>query len=295
MSDNADIIKAWGLEDIDNDTSIEPEADQLEETEETAVEDQEVEVDETEEAEEEDDSLAIPELGIDDPEALALWNQRWKGVIKREAKLKSQEADLELYNSRKSDIDGLLQLNDLLENPDTYEFAFRTIAKHVKELHGKDFLAQEPVSSAEPDEELDDYEAQIVAKAERKALEKLKKEFGLDDPETLAAFKELKQNHAQTTQERQLTAFLDRNYSGLANRILADTGFKPTREQALQALKARPTLKPVEAIKLHFLSEITNLKVKAPAKAPTMLKTTVKAAPKEDDSTEAYLRKHGLL
>lgn len=257
---------------------VEDEAEPLE-TEDEQPEAEELEVPEAE-GDEDDDT--VPKLDIDNDEAQAIWERQWKGIQKRERKLKESEALLNEYTAVKPRYENLLNIEKALEDPAQYKTVLKDLTAAVTKLHGVSvselFGDNTGQVDNNPEFEFDD-DKKVYERAKQDAIKEMRTElqqmFGDLD---LNAVREQQQ---KTKAEAQFEARLTEVLPTLSRKLESTLGIKFSKAQIAEALKENPEVSdPEKAVKLHYMDLIERQRAKRLAKsqpkAPELIKESSK-------------------
>lgn len=257
---------------------VEDEAEPLE-TEEEQPEAEELVVPEAE-GDEDDDT--VPKLDIDNDEAQAIWERQWKGIQKREKKLKESEALLNEYTAAKPRYEQLEKIEKALEDPTQFKTVIKSLTDAVAKMHGVNVAELFGETTPEPadnsDFEFDD-DKKVYERAKQDALKEMRSElqqmFGDLD---LNAVREQQQ---KTKAEAQFEARLTEVLPTLSRKLESTLGIKFSKAQIAEALKENPEVSdPEKAVKLHYMDLIDKQRAKRllknSPKAPELIKESSK-------------------
>lgn len=263
----------------------EPQDEDEEETLEAEAQDEEEESLEVadEPLDDEDDDDQIPELGIDNDEAQRLWEQRWKGIQKRERKIREAESTLNEYQAAKPKYEQYSELERALEDPGQFRNAFKYLSEAVATMHGvkpAELFGQETVQVADNSDEFEfEDDRKVYSKAKADALKEMREELhrmfgGLD----LNAVREQQQ---KTKAEAEFEGRLNEVAPKLSRKLESTLGIKFSKAQIAEALKQNPEVPdPEKAVKLHYMDLIDKQRArrlaKSQPKAPELIKESSK-------------------
>ena len=248
------------------------------------IEDEEPEAEELEvpEAEGDEDDDTVPKLDLDNEEAQAIWERQWKGIQKRERKLKESEAELNEYQSKKQGFEIVGKLVQDLQNPATYKQTLKSIAEDVGKLHGVNVaeLFSDNTGHADNSEDFefpDDKKVYERAKADaiKEMRSELQQMFGDLD------LNSVREQQQKTKAEAQFEARLNEVLPTLSRKLESTLGIKFTKAQIAEALRSNPEVSdPEKAVKLHYLELIDKQRArrlaKSQPKAPELIKESSK-------------------
>lgn len=259
---------------------VEDEAEPLE------TEDEEPEAEELEvpEAEGDEDDDTVPKLDIDNDEAQAIWERQWKGIQKRERKLKESEALLNEYAAAKPRYEQLATIERALEDPSQFRTVIRNLTDAVAKMHGVNVAElYGETTPIQADNSPDDFEfpddRKVYERAKQDAIKEMRSElqqmFGDLD---LNAVREQQQ---KTKAEAQFDARLTEVLPTLSRKLESTLGIKFSKAQIAEALKENPEVSdPEKAVKLHYMDLIERQRAKRLAKsqpkAPELIKESSK-------------------
>lgn len=223
-------------------------------------------------------NIDIPELGIDNPEAQNLWDQRWKGVLKREKRVRANEAKVKNILDNEGTLNNLLAIQEQFDNSGKALGTLGQVVSLLKQRHG---YSDEQIgqalgfTSTQEDPEFED-EADLhrktISETERRIEEKYENRI-----------KELERSIAEGKGQSDFSDYVDRNFNSIKKQVSELAGLKVnlSRSQVATALRARPELAkedPAEAVYYHFRSLIKKTRTKkerrTEPKGPNMVKTS---------------------
>lgn len=242
--DNTDYSAADALRDIEEETATE----EAEPEKEEATPEPEPEPDATAdegEPEEGDGEDALPQLDAkireaigDNAEALEAWKRQWKGVEKRENRLKAEEERLDVFS----------RYEQALVNPDTAEAALRHLVQSVAEATGIKLT----ISASDNAAEGEDWEkAGYYSQKEYELAKELEAQK--------AKLNSIESERAQERQEREERGWLNNMTPKVAKQIAAEyDGFEVTNAMLKEAVTNLPQFKsePAKAVKMYYADDL---------------------------------------
>jgi hypothetical protein len=222
-----------------DDETTETETDTTEDTE--AAEADEVPTeDESEETDGDEDDLALPALDEtirsalgDNAEAVKLWERQWKGITKRETKLRESEA---AFAESEGHYNSLQTWEQAFNDPAKAPHVIAALVKQANKDYGLNLsLAGLTEAKAETPTEFEyESDALVHKRAVEDAQAAVLKTLGVS-PDDL---KELMADRAKTKAETEFQAKVDREFARVSAKVQKLTGWAPTKEAVASAMRS---------------------------------------------------------
>lgn len=208
----------------------------------------------------------IPELGIENAseEDKSLWNQRWKGVLKREKRLAEETAKVQMFLNHEENIRYLIETGRKLADRATGLSEMSSIVGELKARHGykdEDIAQALGLTKApEPESYEFDSDEEIYRRAKEDAMNELEAKYG-------GKISKWEETEKQREEAQKLSNFVDQNHKRIKDRLRDLTGVSVnlSKSQIEKAILAKPEVAkddPADAVYLYYKDLIKKAQAK---------------------------------